>query len=76
MNLCRTLPEVQFARSSCGRLFKLGAPSLVLEPLIQGTDIVKSGQKVRKAQMKERKNAKQRTIADLNVPNGSRDIAS
>ena len=39
MNLCRTLPEVpfaRFARSSCGRLFKLGAPSLVLEPLIQG----------------------------------------
>ena len=32
------LPEVPqtFARSSCGRLFKLGAPSLVLEPLIQG----------------------------------------
>ena len=38
MNPCRALPEVPqtFARSSCGRRFKLGAPGLVLEPLIQG----------------------------------------
>ena len=40
VNPCRALPEVpqtlHFVRSSCGWLFKLGTPSLVLEPLIQG----------------------------------------